>query len=257
MGVRTIVVLAVLNLIASAMAWAQAEANPGRPTVSTPATLTPVGYLQFENGLLNAAHSGEFSHRLGFNEVVKFVPIDRVQLLVQTEPFVYSHIDQGIDRHPGEVFLGLQTVVVPGREHRPTISASYFRRVYASPAPELDIGTNRQSGLILLSMDAGHFHIDSNAIVTEQIEHPRHRAQFGQTLSISHPVSHGFGLSGEVWHFTQPLLRSNAIGALFAASYIAKKNLVLDGGFNRGLTTTSTRWEVFVGFTYLVPKKLW
>jgi len=25
------------------------EANPGRPTVSTPATLTPVGYLQFEN----------------------------------------------------------------------------------------------------------------------------------------------------------------------------------------------------------------
>jgi hypothetical protein len=24
------------------------EANPGRPTVSTPATLTPIGYLQFE-----------------------------------------------------------------------------------------------------------------------------------------------------------------------------------------------------------------
>jgi hypothetical protein len=24
------------------------EANPGRPTVSTPATLTPVGYLKFE-----------------------------------------------------------------------------------------------------------------------------------------------------------------------------------------------------------------
>jgi hypothetical protein len=30
------------------------EANPGRPTVSTPATLTPVGYLQFENGGLYA-----------------------------------------------------------------------------------------------------------------------------------------------------------------------------------------------------------
>jgi hypothetical protein len=33
------------------------EANPGRPTVSTPATLTPVGYLQFENGVLFAEHS--------------------------------------------------------------------------------------------------------------------------------------------------------------------------------------------------------
>ncbi len=33
------------------------EANPGRPTVSTPATLTPVGYLQFETGGLGASHS--------------------------------------------------------------------------------------------------------------------------------------------------------------------------------------------------------
>jgi hypothetical protein len=32
---------------------------------------------------------------------------------------------------------------------------------------------------------------------------------------------------------------------------------VLDGGFNRGLTSTSTRWEVFLGFTYLLPHKLW
>jgi hypothetical protein len=37
------------------------EANPARPTVSTPATLTPAGYLQFENGGLFAAHSPEFS----------------------------------------------------------------------------------------------------------------------------------------------------------------------------------------------------
>jgi hypothetical protein len=31
------------------------EANPARPTVSTSATLTPAGYLQFENGGLFAA----------------------------------------------------------------------------------------------------------------------------------------------------------------------------------------------------------
>jgi len=39
------------------------EANPGRPTVSTPATLTPVGYLQFETGAVGASHSPEFSYR--------------------------------------------------------------------------------------------------------------------------------------------------------------------------------------------------
>jgi hypothetical protein len=61
---------------------------------------------------------------------------------------------------------------------------------------------------------------------------------------------------GEIWHFSQPFLQSNAVGTLWALSYSARKNLVLDGGFNRGLTSTSTQWEVFVGFTYLLPYKI-
>src|SRR5690349_11638244 len=36
-------------------------ANPGRPTVSNPATLTAPGYLQFETGSLGAWHSPEFT----------------------------------------------------------------------------------------------------------------------------------------------------------------------------------------------------
>jgi hypothetical protein len=47
------------------------DANPGRPTVSTPATLTPVGYLQFENGVLFAQDSTEFSKRIGIGQVTK------------------------------------------------------------------------------------------------------------------------------------------------------------------------------------------
>jgi len=47
------------------------EANPARPTVSNPATLTPVGYLQFETGTLGATTSPEFSTRYEFNEVIK------------------------------------------------------------------------------------------------------------------------------------------------------------------------------------------
>lgn len=39
------------------------EANPGRPTVSTPATLTPVGHLQFETGFTGTGDSPEFSSR--------------------------------------------------------------------------------------------------------------------------------------------------------------------------------------------------
>src|SRR5271166_1065373 len=62
------------------------EANPGRPTVSTPATLTPVGYLQFETGFLGAGHSPEFSSRYGFNEVLKMSVDSRLELLASGEP---------------------------------------------------------------------------------------------------------------------------------------------------------------------------
>jgi hypothetical protein len=47
------------------------QANPARPTVSTPATLTPIGYLQFENGILYARDSVEFASRSGVNQVTK------------------------------------------------------------------------------------------------------------------------------------------------------------------------------------------
>src|SRR5438477_7971608 len=83
------------------------EANPGRPTVSTPATLTPVGYLQFENGALFAEESPEFSTRLGISQVTKLAVARRLQLLLLSEPFVRSR-DGGAphEMRPGEVFVG-------------------------------------------------------------------------------------------------------------------------------------------------------
>jgi hypothetical protein len=64
-------------------------------------------------------------------------------------------------------------------------------------------------------------------------------------------------VSGEIWRFTQPFLRSNAVGNLWAISYTAKRNLVFDAGFEKGLTNTSTHWEGFAGLTYLLPHRLW
>ena len=66
------------------------EANPARPTVSTPATLPPVGYLQFETGSLGAVTSPEFGTRIGINQVTKLAVTPRLELFVQTEPYVHS-----------------------------------------------------------------------------------------------------------------------------------------------------------------------
>ncbi len=239
----------------AATAWTQ-EANPGRPTVSTPATLTPVGYLQFETGVLGAVHSPDLPNQVSFNEVIKFSPTSRLELLLQTQPFARSDLGAFRSKDPGDLSLGLQAVLVPGTERRPTIAVSYFRRVFAGTAPDLDIGGNRQSALLLASTDLVGFHVDINALFNEQIENARHRAQFGQTLSISHALPHRFGLGGELWHFTQPFQNGHAAGFLFGPTYTPRRNMVFDIGFNRGLTATSTRWEFFLGFTYLLPKKL-
>jgi hypothetical protein len=96
----------------------------------------------------------------------------------------------------------MQAEFLHSKEMKPTISGQYLRRLYASPAPELDLGTIVQSATILLSDDAAGFHFDVNGLVTEQQNDATsaRRALFAQTLSISHPIGK-FTLSGEVWHF--------------------------------------------------------
>lgn len=233
------------------------EANPGRPTVSTPATLAPVGYFQFETGALGANHSPEFSSRYGLNEVIKFSVAPRLELLAAAEPFVHSTTDGIAANGVAEVFLGAQAVLSHGEGSRPTIAASYFHRMFDGGAPELDVGSPANSFLLLASADVKGFHYDANAVFNEIVEEQVRRAQFGQTLSISHRLVGKVSLSGEIWHFTQPFLHGNAVGNLWAVGYNARKTLVLDGGFDKGLTGTSTRWEAFLGFTYLLPHKLY
>ncbi|MGH9564492.1 MAG: hypothetical protein ACRD4I_00775, partial [Candidatus Angelobacter sp.] len=224
---------------------------------STPATLTPTGYLQFETGVLGAEHSGEFANRTGLNEVIKLAASSRLQFLVSAEPFVVSDVGRSTERGPGGVALGAQAVLLPGRERRPTIAVSYFRSIYGGTAPDLDIGSSLNSGLVLVSFDVCKLHVDTNYIFNEEVQNAVHRVQYGQTLSLARPLHERMAFTGEIWHFTQPFLQADDVGLLLAPTYALKPNLVLDAGFQRGLTVTSTRWEIFAGFTYLMPKKLW
>lgn len=233
------------------------EANPARPTVATPATLTPVGYLQFENGILYAADSLDFSSRFAINQVTKLTVHPRLQFVVGSEPVVHSGLGPVKEFNPGGVLAGLQVVVLPGHEKRPTVALSYFKSVYGGTAPDLDIGSLDHGLLLLISGDVAGFHFDLNGFFNEQSDNQLRRAQFGQTISISHPVKKKFTIAAELWHFTQPLIQGNAVGNLWSVSYQVRPNLVVDTGFNRGLTSTSTQWEGFAGFTYLLPHRLW
>ena len=179
-----------------------------------------------------------------------------IELLVASEPYAHSHASDGPTNGSGDVDLGVQGIIHHGEGAKPTIAVSYFGRVYVGDAPDLDIGSFQNSVLLLVSADVKGFHYDTNYIFDEVVNGAVRRAQFGQTLSVSHPCGKKFGISGEIWHFTQPFLHGNAVGNLWAVNYNLRKNLVLDCGFQHGLTSTSTQWETFAGFTYLLPHKV-
>ena len=230
-------------------------ANPGRPTVSTPATLTPVGYLQFETGILPAWHSPEFSSQFSIGNVTKFAVCSQLQLLAAVGPYVHSNTEP--QNGSGDASLGLQGVVRRGEGAVPTLALSYWGRVHDGGTPDLDMGSAVNSAIVLVSADVWGFHYDTNYLFNEvESDEGIRRAQFGQTLSVSHSLGAKFGLSGEVWDFSQPFLRGRAVGNLWAVDYNARRNLVFDLAFNRGLTSTSTQWEILTGFTYLLPRRI-
>jgi hypothetical protein len=204
-----------------------------------------------------AADSAEFSTQSSVNQVTKLAVSSRFQFLVLSEPFARSKDAGGQgSSDAGGVSAGIQAVLMQGEGQRPTVAVSYIRLVYGGTAPDIDIGTAKNSATVLVSTDLSGFHFDINGFVSEQTGTTVRRAQFGQTISVSHQVGK-VEIAGELWHFSQPLTRGNAVGNLWAASYALRKNLVVDAGFNRGLTSTSTQWEGFAGFTYLLPHRLW
>ncbi len=233
------------------------QANPGRPTVSTPATLTPVGYLQFETGGIGALDSPGVSTYEGVNETTKLAVTPRIQLLAAISPVAHYSAGGRVATSSAGISAGAQGVARKGEVASPTLAISYFHQVYGGSAPDLDIGSATNSFLLLASADVKGFHYDTNALFNEMADSRIRRAQYGQTLSISHRIAGTLSASGEMWRFTQPFLKSNAVGNLWALSYSARDTLVFDAGFDRGLTHTSTRWEAFAGFTYLLPHRLW
>ena len=235
-------------------------ANPARPTVTNPATLPPVGYLQFEQGFVQANNTAEFDSQFSLNVTAKIAVTDRLMPFVQFQPFANSNISPSTQKDAGDLAAGLQFVLFKAPDPptlRPTVAIQYARLIHAGTAPNTDIGGFTNSAVLLISGDIPGLHYDTNYIVNEQTAGPLRRAQFGQTLSVTHNLTKTVTLSGELWHFTQPLTAGNAVGTLYALAWSPKPNLVFDAGFERGLTSTSTQWQGFAGLTYLLPHRLW
>jgi hypothetical protein len=272
-------------------------ANPARPTLTNPATLPPVGYLQLEQGYLGSFDSPATDSQHGVNVVAKTAVLSRLMLEVQMQPWARSRNlgEPTAEDGSGDVLVGGQAVLynlpegsdvaVKDDVHRhayvrsavPTISLAYLNRVHSGSTPDIDLGSQSR---VLVALFSGHapgvdVHYDINVVAselpgvsTEPDAHMIRRAQFGQTFSVDRPLgTDALQFSLELYHFSQPLvhassdgrgvIRANMVDGLFALSYSVRPNLVIDGGFAHGFTSTSTRWQSFAGLTYVLPCRLW
>lgn len=245
-------------------------ADPARPTVTNPAHIPPPGYLQFEQGFVESNSSQSLDHQTSIVQVTKLALNHYLMIQALDEPYAYTAQPPGTN-DTGDLVLGAQILfndLVEGHGPRPTVALQYDGRVRNGTSPNLDVGGYTQGVQLLASGTNFGLHYDANLIVNEQpAGQGRHRAQYGQTLAITRQVTAPLGITGELWHFTQPTVfatrdnrpvrRANAVGLLFAATYNLRANLVLDCGFEHGLTSTSTAWQGFSGVTYLLPHRLW
>ena len=255
------------------------QANPARPTVTNPAHIPPVGYLQFEQGIGWAGKSpGGTVSQLAITQMTKIALTTRVLINSIVQPYAYSQLVSGLGPQTyssdvGDLQLGAQVILHKSIGPLPTVAMSYTRRVRTGTAANIDAGEYSQQAVILLEGDlVGGLHYDLNLLADEQNDGPVRRPQFVEALAIGHTLfarSTKQLLSGtvELSHFNQPFItstlsgspvdRANAYDLLFVAAYAVRPNLVLDASVDRGLTSTSTHWQAGFGFTYLLPRRLW
>ena len=255
------------------------QASPARPTVTFPAHIPPTGYLQFEQGLSQANDSPAGTNaQFSLSQTTKIALTTRLLVQFITQPYTFNGIASPPvsdirSSDPGDLQLGFQGILHKSAGAIPVVALGYIRRVRSGSSANLDTGSYSQSGFLLLSGDLRRgYHYDSNLVFNEQNSGPVRRAQFGQTLAISHPLfeERAQGKLGgvvELSHFTQPFVtgsvsgepvsRANTVDLLLAAVYSIRPNLVLDAAFEHGLTSTSTRWQGSFGFTYVLPHRLW
>jgi hypothetical protein len=221
------------------------EANPGRPTVSTPATLTPVGYLQFETGFLGATQSPGFSSRYSMNEILKLSVTPRLEFIAGGEPVARFTSAGATATHVGGAGLGAQALLLHGEGGLPALAVSYIHSIYNGDVADLDLGSPVNAALVLTSFEVKGFHARCECLFQ------RSSAGTGRPISIwaiaqrfSSTQVRFFSL-GEIWHFPQPFLQSEAVGNLWAISYQPRKYVVLDVGFNHGLTAPPRSGKCF------------
>jgi len=271
-SIRSFVTAFTIVMVMSLPAWGQwigkqrdcyadaIVANPNRPTVANPADITQYGVLELEYGW-DRVWPDENIHQTSLGGLVKFGLLCDLELRWTTTSFVSQTDPSGTVRGFGDNWLGGQFRIYRQTKLVPTIAFGYAVKIpTASSRDGLGTGQVDHALTVLLSKDVAHFHFDFNAthfwIGQEKVPGLTVRS-FHQNdqlnLAFSRTIRGPLQFTGEFYGDTRldPTTPGFA-SSLWALTYTVTPRLVIDCGFEAGITSGGPHRHAFAGATYSI-----
>ena len=231
------------------------DAHPNRPTVANPADITQYGVLELEYGW-DRLWPEEGIQQTSAGGLLKFGMLCDVELRWNTTSFLSQTDPSGTHRSFGDNWLGPQIRVYRHTKRVPTLAFSYAVKI-PSARTEDGLGTGRvdHAFTFLASKDIAHFSFDFN-VTQFRIGRPNASGVDKNqqvSLAFSHVIRGGLQLTGEFYGETRLNQTTPAFASsLWALTYTVVPRLVIDSGFEAGLTSGGPHRHAFVGATYSI-----
>lgn len=226
-------------------------ATPYRPSVSTPATLSAPGYLEFEAGLQVDGRGVTQVQSVPFTVKLAFSPDWGIRVggdaLVRQSDAAGGH----------QTGVGDTSIVLKRRFAIGADSAFGLEAGVTLPTGADGITSGKADWSLngIYSADLGAWHTDINLVATRvgAADAGVDRTQWLWAAALSRSVGGNWGAVGEV-SGTRQHGADATDQLLLAASYNVSSALVLDGGVARSLRGGPANRSLFAGFTLLGPR---
>ena len=240
----------------TAQAQAPAESPPSvtpyRPSVSTPAALSAVGWLELEAGVLRATASGsERRDSLPYTLKLAFTPDWGFRIGGDAQ---VRQTDSAGQRTIGG---GDSSIVLKRRFAVDDNSAFGLEAGATIPTARRGIGSGKSDYSVnaIYSADIGEYHTDLNFVSTRigVVVTGVSRSQTLWAASLSKSLNETWGVVGE-FSGTQQGGQDSTRQFLFATSFNVSKSLSLDAGASRSIRSGVPDRALFMGATLLVAR---
>jgi len=230
-------------------------AHPNRPTVANPADIAQYGVLELEYGWDRLWPEGDID-QTSAGGLLKLGMLCDVEMRWNTTSFLSQTDPSGTHRSFGDNWLGPQIRIYRQTTRGPTLAFSYAIKIPSARSDD-GLGTGRvdHAFTFLASKDIKRFHFDFNVseFLIGRPDTSGSDKNQQVNLAFSHAIHDGLEITGEVYGDTRlNQMTPGFVSSPWALTYSVLPRLVIDGGFEVGLTSGGPHRHAFVGATYSI-----